>query len=206
MGVTIHYGGRIKSIELVDDLVDEMVEICNANEWKYQIIGSEKPTNPTEDHSLPHLKGISFGPDKSESISFTFTESGQLLSPMVAMFQQHEPEQTKDMVHHAFTKTQFAGPDFHIKIVNIMKYVASKYFDEWHVNDESNYYQTEDRDHLIECMGIIDRSLAALNDAFDAHGADMSSKSEEEIKDFIGKILGAEAIEINVIKLGDEEE
>ena len=206
MGVTIHYGGRLKSIDLLDDLVDEMVEVSQANDWKYKVIDTKKHDIVNDSDSLPQLKGISFGPEKSESIWFTFNESGVLLSPMVAMFQQHEPKKTKEMVHHAFTKTQSAGPDFHIMIVNIMKYVSNKYFSTWHVNDESQYYETENREHLIECMGIIDRSLAALNEAFEVHGEGMSDKSEEEIKDFIGKVLGGKALDIKVIKLGDEEE
>ncbi len=206
MGVTIHYGGSLKSIDQLDDLVDEMVEVSDANQWKYQIIDTKKHSNLSKDDPLPHLKGISFGPEESESIWFTFNESGQLISPMVALFQQHQPIQTIDMDHHAFTKTQDAGPDFHIKIVNMMKYVANKYFDVWNVNDESNYYETQDREHLIECMGIIDRSLAALNDAFEVHGESMSNKSEDEIKDFIGKVLGSEALDIKVIKLSSDQE
>lgn len=206
MGVTIHYGGTLKSIELVDDLVDEIVEVCNANDWKYQIVDTRTHENTDPNDPLPHLKGISFGTDESESIWYTFNESGMLLSPMVALFQQHEPEQMEGLDHHAFTKTQSAGPDYHIKLVNIMKYVAKKYFTIWNVNDKSQYYETGDKDHLVECMGIIDRSLAALNDAFAEHGEDMTHKSEEEIKEFIGKVLGGEAIDIKVIKLGDEEE
>ena len=206
MGVTIHYGGSLKSIDLLENLVDEMVDISDANNWEYRIIDTRKQNKVAGDEKLPHLKGISFGPDKSESIWFTFNESGQLISPMVAMFQQHEPEQTKDMIHHAFTKTQSAGPDFHIKIVKIMKFVSNKYFSKWNVKDESQYYETENREHLIECMGVIDRSLAALNEAFEVHGESMSNKSEEEIKDFIGQVLGNEALEIKVIKLGNEEE
>jgi len=206
MGVTIHYGGSLKSINLLDNLIDEMVDISDANNWKYRIIDSRKQINVEGNEELPHLKGISFGPDEAESIWFTFIESGQLISPMVAMFQQHEPEQTKDMIHHAFTKTQSAGPDFHIKIVKIMKFVSNKYFSKWNVKDESQYYETENREHLVECMGAIDRSIAALNEAFEVHGESMSNKSEEEIKDFIGQVLGNEALDIKVIKLGNEEE
>ncbi len=206
MGVTIHYGGSIKSIDLVDELVDEMVEVCNANNWKYQLIDTKTHETVDPNDTLPHLKGIAFGIDEAESVWFTFDHYGMLLSPMVAMFQQHEPEQTKGMDHHAFTKTQSAGPDYHIKIVNIMKYVSNKYFKDWSVKDESEYYETENREHLVECMDIIDKSLAALNEAFAVHGEGMAGKSEQEIKDFIGKVLGAEALDIKVIKLGDEEE
>jgi len=206
MGVTIHYGGTIKSVDMVDDLVDEMVEVCTANNWDYQIVDTRKHKNTDPNDPLPHLKGISFGAERSESVWFTFNEVGLLLSPMVALFQQQEPEQTKSMHHHAFTKTQFAGPEYHIKLVKLLKYVADKYFDEWHVSDESDYYETGNEERLKQCMNLIDKSMAALSDAFDVHGEKMAGKSEDEIKDFIGKVLGDQALDIKVIKLGEEEE
>jgi len=76
----------------------------------------------------------------------------------------------------------------------------------WSIKDESHYYEEGDKSRLIECMTIIDSSLAALNDAFAIHGQNMSGKSEEEIKNFIDKVLGGNAVDIKVIKLEDEEE
>jgi len=109
MGVTIHYGGVLKSIAQIDELVEEIVEISNANEWQYQVIDTRNHKNTDPNDPLPHLKGISFGADETESVWFTFDNTGMLLSPMIAMFHQYEPEKTKNLDHHAFTKTQSAG-------------------------------------------------------------------------------------------------
>ena len=206
MAITIHYGGQLKSVDLIDELVDEIVEVCHVNNWAYQIVDTRTHKNIDPNDPLPHLKGISFGIDETESVWFTFDTTGKLLSPMIALFQEQEPEKTKKLNHHAFTKTQSAGPEYHVKIVNILKYVSSKYFSRWNVSDESQYYETDNYDQLIECMTLIDNSMAALNEAFAAHGESMKGKSEVEIKEFIEKVLGREALDIKVIKLGDEEE
>ncbi len=206
MAITIHYGGSIKSIELIDELVDEMVEVCNANNWSYQIVDTKTHKNIDPNDPLPHLKGISFGLDETESVWLTFDSTGKLLSPMVAVFLQHDTNTTEHLDYHAFTKTQSAGPEYHVKIVNILKYISGKYFSAWNVNDESQYYETGNHDYLIEAMTLIDKSMAALNEAFAAHGGSMQGKTEVEIKEFIEQVLGKEALDIKVIKLGDQEE
>lgn len=206
MAITIHYGGILKSVDLIDQLVDEMIEVCHVNGWQYQIVDTRTHKNTDPNDPLPHLKGISFGNDESESVWFTFDSFGKLLSPMVAIFQQHEPDKTERLEHHAFTKTQSGGPEYHIKIVNILKYASAKFFSVWNINDESQYYETENQDYLEQSMALIDKSMAALNEAFEIHGDQIRGKSEIEIKDFIEKVLGKEAIDIKVIKLGEEEE
>jgi len=205
MGVTIHYGGAIRSLDMIDELVDEIVEISKANDWKYKIIDTNKQKNNSHKDQLPHLKGISFGAAKSESVWLTFNDQRKLLSPMVAMF-THDIVEEENVKYHAFTKTQFAGVEYHIKLVKILKYVSKKYFSDWRVSDESSYYETEDREQLVDCMNIIDRSMAALTDAFNVHGEDIAQKSEEEIKDFIEQVLGNQTIDVKIIKLGTEEE
>lgn len=204
MGVTIHYGGNLKSIDQLDDLIDEMIEVSNANKWEYQLF--PEITSKEKDPLLPSLKGIAFGHDNSEPIWLTFNSKGELLSPIVAMFNQNKSDPIQEIPYNAFTKTQYGGPEYHIKVVNLLKYLEQKYFSLWNVRDESRYYETEDKDHLVECMTIIDRSLTALNEAFEVHGAELSNQSEEEIKNFINKVLGSEAIDIKVIKLNGEEE
>lgn len=212
MGVTIHYSGRLKSTALIEELVDEMVEVANANAWSYQILeGNETASMDVVDDEgeetsieIPPLNGITVNAEDGEPIWMLFDPEGNLRTPMVTLMSVRDPEYFKDLKYHAFTKTQFAGVEFHIKLVNLLKYISDKYFEEWNVLDESKYYETGDRDELINCMAIIDKSMAALNEAFEAHGDNLVDKSEDEIKDFITQVLGNEAVNINVVKISDD--
>lgn len=213
MGVTIHYKGRLKNIEEVNQLVDELEEVARTNEWHYQIIDTlqdfvemieQVVPEDLEELELSHLRGIALGQPESEPIWMVFDEDGQLITPMVAYIRHQDPEYYKTLDFHAFTRTQSGGPEYHIKLVKLLKYLSSKYFDEWEVLDDGQYYVSGDEEKLKEQMLMIDRSMAALNDAFEAHGENLLDKSEDEIKDFISNVLGSDALNVNVVKIGDE--
>ena len=88
MGVTIHYRGKLKSVDLISTFMDEVEEICISNNWKYQLLNEDMPViisaadapmpfnddNDFEDDGFPHdLRGISFEPhEESESVIFLF--------------------------------------------------------------------------------------------------------------------------------------
>lgn len=204
MGVTLHYSGKIKSEDHIDNLIEEVIEVCHANDWKYSLINDAIAPDEDSESSIM-LQGVIFSGEGGEPMWLTFDEDGNITSPMTALFALKDPDYFDGLEYRAFTKTQDAGPDYHMKLVKLIKYLSKKYFKEWKVLDESRYYEEEDESQLRECMLIIDRSLAALNDAFDVHGNDLGEKSPEEIKDFISKVLGSEATNIQVIKLDEEE-
>lgn len=206
MGVTIHYTGKLKTIDLIDELMDELIEISKANEWGYQVVDAPLSPDMEDAEIMPDLQGIICGVKDLEPLWMTFNQEGKLLSPMAAMISVNDPEQYADLKYTCFIKTQYGGPDHHIKIVNLLKYLFQKYFDNWDVIDESGYFNSGNQEDLIQCMSIIDRSMAALNDAFEAHGDSLDGKSEEEIADFIGSVLGKDATEIQVIKFDEDEE
>ena len=37
MGITIHYRGSIKDRSVIDQLQQEMVDVCKSMDWKYQL-------------------------------------------------------------------------------------------------------------------------------------------------------------------------
>lgn len=206
MGVTLHYKGKLKSPDLIEDITNELVDISEARGWKYQVIKSKKENGVLDDSGLD-LKGIMTGPDECDPISMTFMADGRLISPMLSVF---PPEDIKRFLeeddYYAFTKTQFGGVEDHIEIVNLFKYLVGKYFEVWDCTDDSGYYETGDVAKLEETMGVIDKAMTALDDAFNEHGDDLDKANPQEVIDFISNVLGVEDIEVKVVNATIDED
>ena len=98
MGLTIYYSGSITSEELLDPLIEEVTDICKSLEWKSTIL-----TGMNDDD---HLRGICFGPEKSEPVFLTFIPDGRLCSP------------TNLMCRDIYDDVQYANPHCSISTVN----------------------------------------------------------------------------------------
>ena len=70
------------------------------------------------------------------------------------------------LVYMMHTKTQRGGPDTHIAIIKLFKYLEKKYFVEMTVSDEGNYWETSDKEVLQERFdeytGLINSVKGAL--------------------------------------------
>ena len=42
MGVTIHYRGKLKSPSLIEPLMEEVADICQSKNWKYNLFNGKK--------------------------------------------------------------------------------------------------------------------------------------------------------------------
>jgi|GEM_PF-668683 len=198
MGVTLHYKGQLKSVELIEQITNELIDISEARGWKYQIINIGDK-NKSEAGNL-NLKGLMTGPEHCEPISMTFIEDGRLISPMLTVFPPEDIEKfLKDDDFFAFTKTQMAGAEVHIEIVKLLKYLSSKYFETWECKDDSGFYETGDLSKLEETMGVIDKAMTALDDAFQEHGDSLDKENPQEMIDFISNVLGVEDIEVKIV-------
>lgn len=67
-----------------------------------------------------------------------------------------------------WTKTQFAGPDVHIAVCELLRSVKERYAPDLEILDDSGYYETGDRDKLLGALAYTDRILAATQSAFEA--------------------------------------
>ena len=129
MGLSIHYNGKIKDTNLVPQLLEEVQDICNTLQWKYQMI-DQRPA-----------KGICFTPEECEVLFLTFSETGEICSPLLLHYNIH-PATTISV------KTQFAGMEVHITIIKVFQYLKAKYFSEFEMYDEGGYWQSNDESVL----------------------------------------------------------
>jgi hypothetical protein len=173
MGLTLHYFGRLTSPVRIPDLIEEVSDICESAGWEYKVFDHalegvpEDYLNLIADNATEfRVKGISFRVhEKAESTMLSFGPDGRTLSPM-ALFRPDLTDWSDNLLaHYSFTKTQATGADGHIVLCNILKYLFGKYFVEAEVNDEGEYYHTEDRARLDQNFVDYDEALSKVSNA-----------------------------------------
>jgi hypothetical protein len=174
----IHYSGYIRDRKLIDPLIEEVKDITQILNWSPQTIDDEE------------IKGICFAPKGCEPVFLTFNPDGRLLSPVNILVKEiYDGVQfDKELIFTASTKTQYAGPDAHIAVIKLLKYISKKYLDKFELYDEGNYWETDDEEILLTQFknynAAIDLFCKSLEDLRAAPG-----ESAESLADRIEKIL-----------------
>ena len=194
MGVTIHYRGKLKSTDLINPLMAEVEEICISNSWNYKLvdnppINDEEPEvefpdffNPDAESRQLGLRGITFEPhEESETVTFLFDTEGILSSVFSNIFKQ------KSKYTWCFVKTQFAGMDTHIRIINLMRYLKKKYFKKFDIHDDGGYYPHNNTDELQNRLDYLNNAIATVHDVFENIQIDDAKNPD----DFINQIKNA---------------
>ncbi|MCI0495467.1 hypothetical protein L0Z72_10715 [candidate division KSB1 bacterium] len=191
MGITIHYHGHIKDLNLISQLQEEMVDICQTMNWEYQLLNEDltKPCDaqiqytPKGANIIGHipLKGISIQVDqKNENLDILFNPEGKL-SGFLQEIMIREGTIAKDPIWNS-TKTQFGRVDSHIATVNLLKYVRDKYVPDLIVADEGEYWESADNNILLEKRGFLFNAINKLEKALSTAEIPPDSSQEEIIR------------------------
>jgi hypothetical protein len=169
MGLSIHYKGKIKDTCLIRMLVDEVKDICISLQWNYHLYDDDI------------IKGISFAAVECEPLFFTFSNEGILYSPVLL---QHniQPATTISV------KTQFAGIDVHKTIIKLLKHLKANYFSEFELDDEGNYWETNDENILQRQFNNYNYFLNAVSEAlkdFETKKDDTPESLTERLEKFL---------------------
>jgi len=132
MGLTFYYSGRIRDYKEIDTLVDEVADLCKGLNWSYTIIADEE------------LKGILINAPGSEPLWFMFTPDGRTCSIVNLKF--CKPDDPFFSTIHV--KTQYAGPEVHMALIKMLRYMSEKYFSEIEVMDEGEFWEKGDEENL----------------------------------------------------------
>ncbi len=202
MGLTIHYSAQIRHLNLLPQLTDEIEDICRSLEWPSRRVDAvvDVPSQyvPLEPDALNgntpvHLRGISFTPPDSESVSLVFTKTGRLTTTFKMIIADSMYEAGPDLVYGAFTKTQFAGPEVHMAIVKLLKYLEKKYFADMQVEDEGRYWETMDQEVLLQQFDTYNKALDSVAAALESYnGVVPNSAAElaEQLEELLKRKLG----------------
>ena len=75
-------------------------------------------------------------------------------------------------------KTQFAGAETHIKVIELLKYLSGKYLDDFELIDESRYYETGN-------IELLQNKLNIINEFLDSFQEMLNQATIKSPKDFI---------------------
>ncbi len=195
MGMTIHYGGQIKSTDLIDELCDEVEDICKTMGWTYHhmeicedISGDIAHLLELDNETQLKVRGIHFQlQEKSESVMYFFDQKGRLFSNYGLMFLDELKSQLP--VFTSFTKTQSLGAQKHIALVKLMKYFADKYFSTFKVTDESDYWETGDEQLCIEKFEALQVAIDLFKGIIEKNIDQLENKTPDEIVSKIVDLL-----------------
>lgn len=140
MGLSIHYSGNIRSREMIDLLIEEVSDVSKTLTWEFHVFNYDD------------IKGVSFAPKKSEPVFLTFNPDGKILWAFNIMCKDIYDDVTlkKEWIFTTSTKTQFAGIDAHIAIIDFLKHLSKKYLKNFMLIDEGNYWETGDKKVLAK--------------------------------------------------------
>jgi hypothetical protein len=147
MGVTIHFEGRLKSEKVYEDLLALTSAIANAQKWLTEAI---EPTEKT----LLRVR------DEEE-----WDYTGPVKGIIVRLDEDCDPlrlEFDRDLYIQEFVKTQFAGVQCHLRVIDLLKSIQPL-FHELKVEDEGEYWETEDlatlETHVETVREVIEEEL-----------------------------------------------
>ena len=176
MGISIHYSGRIDSIDRVKEFLNEMADICTDMEWEYHLFEEDQDVN-----------GIIISVDENcEPLPFLFDASGRLCSMMHEYYSEEESEYR----YIVSVKTQFTSLDIHIAIIRLLKYIKGKYIRDLNVRDEGEFWQTEDRALLQQKIEKTEKHINQLTDAININRNYLhEAKNAEDLADRLEELF-----------------
>ena len=195
MGITIHYSGRLKPDASLEEMVDEVSEIADVNQWKYQIFKTKLPKKIGNGIAgKSEVYGMLLNVPECETVMLTFLDDRRLVNPFWLHLIEQGNTDEEGYRYAAFTKTQFGGVDVHIRIIHLLKYLSVKYFGEFELNDEAQYWETGDAEKARKLFNFLGSMINKLGEALNNLNAspdesidDLANRINQKLKDFFNK-------------------
>jgi hypothetical protein len=147
MGVTIHFEGRLTGKTAYEELIGVVSSLAELEGWRTETIDSAEVT-------LLRVR------DEQD-----WNYTGPVKGVALHLHEDCDPvrlEFDKDLYVQEFTKTQFAGAEYHLKVIDLLKAIQP-FFCELNVSGEGEYWDTNDRSilqyHLDTIRNIIEAEL-----------------------------------------------
>ncbi|OFY65054.1 MAG: hypothetical protein A3H98_07280 [Bacteroidetes bacterium RIFCSPLOWO2_02_FULL_36_8] len=197
-------------------MIEEVEDIVSINRWEYHIFDREFPKNSLNKKTFnDDVYGICFTPPDCETVTLTFLSNGRLCNPFYFLKCYKEDLQDKNftakmrktLLFSSFTKTQYAGPSTHKKIITLFRYLNQNYFTRFKMYDESKYWETNDEKVMYENFNVYNSLVNSVASAF----KNFPMKDDEPIVEYFkrafrqqnfltGKIKPDEIKEIKVVR------
>jgi len=110
-------------------------------------------------------------------------------NPLLLMLWGNEtPEMQKKYLYSLFTKTQFAGKQVHMLIVDLFRHISKKYISYFRMIDEGNYWESRDEAVLESQFNRYNYLLDMFGDALKNIPPSEGQDPLEHIKNIAEKI------------------
>lgn len=167
MCLSIHYSGCFNPTASLPEMVEEITDIVSVVEWPYQLYSSHFPTNKFDIEYNTEIYGISFTPPYSETISFCFLSNGRMSNAiLLRYFGKDSNDKNEKLLYSISSKTQYAGINVHIFLINLFRYISKKYLIKFELTDEGQYWETRDENLLSEIFATYNSYLESVSIAF----------------------------------------
>jgi hypothetical protein len=146
MGITIHYQGRLRSEQELELVLDLVRDAARSAGWALKDVNHahgtlERVLNEAEQNYEGPVRGVVVQPH---------TDS----EPFHVLFGD-------DLVMQDYCKTQFSSVETHVAIIRLLQRVAP-HFDPLVVEDEGEFWETQDQAHLRDLWNGFDATLCRL--------------------------------------------
>ncbi|MBP6182450.1 hypothetical protein [Flavobacterium sp.] len=129
-------------------MIEEMTDISLANQWKFHVFEEAFPSEAfTLDSYNDSIYGICFNPPNCDVVCLTFLSNGKMCAFYNLESSKISINELDD--NYLSVKTQFAGPEIHKQLITIFDYINKKYFENFDLTDEGNYWETKN-DQLLK--------------------------------------------------------
>jgi hypothetical protein len=163
MGITIHYRGRLNDADRINEFMTGVARACHNLGWTYDRVTEHDPV----------IKGLIIHPsERCDPLAFLFSKAGFLLSPI----QLTSGKANALAPAWVFVKTQFAGPEVHVRVVRLLKWVKERYISNLEVEDEGEYWETEN-------FAMLKRKMEAIATVIDRIVKESSALGSFEFPD-----------------------
>jgi len=181
MGLTIHYSGKLRNPEVLPSLIQEAIDVAESMKWAYEA------SDPAP--GIP-VSGVIVAPEGSEPLWLTFHREGFMCNPVLFEYvlEVEGKEIPADAEQWLFTKTQYAGVEAHMALINFIRHISQKYFERFELHDESKYWETNDEAVCRQHFGQYDHIMNVVGKALDEMNFD-PEESQESVMARIEQML-----------------
>ncbi len=142
-GVTIHFEGEAKNDKAIDAIITEATAFAAKRGWRVESASKAKG-------ELERVKD-------DKSVKYVGPIRGIILYPH-AMCEPVYLQFGSDHAMQDFVKTQFAGADVHIAVIELLRLLKPK-FSRLKVEDEGEYWETGNRSKLEQHISTVNRMI-----------------------------------------------
>ncbi len=152
MGLSFHYSGSFNRAASLALMIEEVKEIAEAYNWPYHIYDDTFPENTFGKTAFTqNIYGISFTPPECETVWFCFLSNGKMSSPLhLHLYGNSADKKEQEYLYMLSVKTQYAGQQIHQFLIELIRYLSNKYFTNFTLSDEGQYWETGDEKLLKE--------------------------------------------------------